>query len=52
MVSTEKRIERLRKEARRKPELCIERAVLFTKLIKRQKVSPKLSGGRKHWKSS
>jgi formate C-acetyltransferase len=30
MVTAEKRVSRLRREARRTPELCIERAVLFT----------------------
>jgi hypothetical protein len=34
MVTTEKRIDHLRREVRRKPELCIERAVLFTESYK------------------
>jgi len=42
MVSTEKRVERLRREVRRKPELCIERAVLFTESYKETEGQPEV----------
>ncbi len=42
MVTIEKRVDRLRREARRKPELCIERAVLFTESYKETEGQPEV----------
>jgi pyruvate formate-lyase/glycerol dehydratase family glycyl radical enzyme len=42
MVTTEKRIESLRKEVRCKPELCVERAVIFTKSYQETEGQPEI----------
>jgi pyruvate formate-lyase/glycerol dehydratase family glycyl radical enzyme len=42
MVTTEKRVDHLRREVRRKPELCIERAVLFTESYKETEGQPEV----------
>jgi len=42
MVTNEKRVDRLRREARRIPELCIERAVLFTESYKETEGQPEI----------
>ena len=42
MVTTEKRIDRLRREAHRKPELCVERAVIFTASYRQTEGQPEI----------
>jgi pyruvate formate-lyase/glycerol dehydratase family glycyl radical enzyme len=42
MVTTEKRVERLRREAHRKPELCVERAVIFTRSYQETEGQPEI----------
>jgi pyruvate formate-lyase/glycerol dehydratase family glycyl radical enzyme len=42
MVTSETRVDRLRREVRRKPELCIERAVLFTESYKETEGQPEV----------
>jgi pyruvate formate-lyase/glycerol dehydratase family glycyl radical enzyme len=42
MVTTEKRVDHLRREVRRRPELCIERAVLFTESYRETEGQPEV----------
>ena len=42
MVTVEKRIDRLRREAHRKPELCVERAVIFTRSYRETEGQPEI----------
>lgn len=42
MVTTEKRIDRLRREAHRKPELCVERAVIITTSYRQTEGQPEI----------